>query len=412
MGDVDEAAAVELLVDAESEEAFAVAGAVVDVRIVSGGAGRGMLAGAASGLFREMMMSVRRMWVVAMMVALVGRVAGADAIDDYVKAEMEKKNIPGVALAVVKSGEVIKLSGYGLGNVEHKIPVTAETVFQIQSITKTFTAIGVLMLVEEGKLKLEDAVSKHLERTPDSWREITLRHLLTHTSGIKDFINEPTASLRLEVSEEQVLKATAPRPLNFQPGEKYAYSNTNYHLLAMIIRKQTRKAYGEFLKERIFEPLGMKNTRIMSHSEIISNRAAGYLKRGNALRNGEYVAENILAYGGGGIISTATDMAKYAAALGANKVLKKALLDQAWVGMKLNDGSVSNYGLGWGTGQINGHRHVGHSGAHMTGFTSSLMHYVDDGLSVVVLTNANHGNPGEIAKEVAGLYDPALKAGK
>src|SRR3954447_26657248 len=170
------------------------------------------------------------------------------AVDQYVRAEMDRLHIPGLALAVVKDGDVVYQQSYGLANVELKVPVTGDTVFQIQSITKTFTAAAVMMLVEEGKVALDDPVGKYLDGTPESWKPITLRHLLSHTSGIKDFINEPTASLRIDVSEEDVFKATAPRPLNFTPGEKYAYSNTNYHLLAMILRKVTGKYYGDVLK--------------------------------------------------------------------------------------------------------------------------------------------------------------------
>jgi CubicO group peptidase (beta-lactamase class C family) len=281
-------------------------------------------------------------------------------------------------------------------------------VFQIQSMTKSFTAAAILMLVEDEKLSLDDAVGKHLEGTPEAWEGVTLRHLLGHTSGIKDFINEPTASIRLDVTEQEVLEATAPRDMNFQPGERYKYSNTNYHLLAMVIRKVTGKAYGEFLKERVFEPLGMSDTRVNDITEVIPNRASGYLRRSGKLRNGEYVADSILAYGGGGMISTAPDMARFAAALRTEKLLKRSSLEQAWTGLKLNDGSTSSYGLGWSLGGKNGHRSVGHGGGHMTGFTSYFAHYRDDDLTVIVLTNAGHANPGRIASHVAGLVLPPL----
>jgi hypothetical protein len=210
------------------------------------------------------------------------------------------------------------------------------------------------------------------------------------------------------VTEEEVLKATAPRPLNFAPGEKYSYSNTGYHLLAMIIRKLTGKSYGDFLKERIFQPLGMNNTRIVSWSDIIPNRAAGYAWGGTSLRNGQFIAESILSYGGGGVVSTAQDMAKWAAAAQEGKLLPKARWEQAWTSAKLNDGKAAGYGLGWGVGVTNGHRNVGHGGAHVTGFTSNLTIYRDDRLAVVVLTNAGFANPGRIAQRVAANYIPAL----
>src|SRR4030095_13900539 len=144
--------------------------------------------------------------------------SSTDAVDSYIRAEMDRLHVPGLTLAVVKDGEVVYRRAYGLANVELNVPVTDDTVFQIQSITKTFTATAIMMLVEGGMLSLDEPVSKHLEGTPESWQPIALRHLLSHTSGIKDFINEPTASLRIDVTEEEVMKATAPRPLKLTPG--------------------------------------------------------------------------------------------------------------------------------------------------------------------------------------------------
>jgi D-alanyl-D-alanine carboxypeptidase len=350
---------------------------------------------------------VAKAWVVVG-VTLAAVLARADAVDDYVQSEMRKRHIPGVAVAVVRDGKVEKTAGYGMANVELHVPVSPQTVFQIQSVTKTFTSAAILMLIEEGRIALEDPIGKHLEGTPESWKGITIRHLLSHTSGIKDFINEPTASLHIDVTEDEVLRATAPRPLNFQPGEKYSYSNTNYHVLAMVIRKLTGKSYGEFLKERFFSPLGMNDTRIVSWAELLPNRAAGYAWGGNSLRNGQFIAESILSYGGGGVVSTAADMANWALAAAEGKLLPKARWEEAWTGVKLNDGTTSGYGLGWGVGVTNGHRNVGHGGAHVTGFTSNLVIYRDDRLAVVVLTNAGHGNPGRIAQQIAGTYLPTL----
>jgi D-alanyl-D-alanine carboxypeptidase len=334
--------------------------------------------------------------------------AHADPVDDYVNAEMARRHVPGLALAVVRNGEVVKLAGYGQADAELGVAATPQTVFQIQSVTKTMTAAAILLLVEEGKLSLTDPVSRHLEGTPDAWKGVTLRHLLSHTSGIKDFINDPTASLRIDVTEQDVLAATAPRPLNFEPSARYEYSNTGYHLLAMVIRKVTGKSYGDFLAERFFGPLGMTHTRVLSLSDVIPHRASGYAWGGGALRRGDYIAESILSYGGGGVISTAADMAVWAQALAAGRVLPEPVLERAWTPETLSDGSKSAYGLGWGVMDVNGHRVVGHSGAHMTGFTSNFSHFPEDGLTVVVLTNAGHANPRRIGRRVAGLIAPEL----
>ncbi len=331
-----------------------------------------------------------------------------DPLDVIVLDEMAERHIPGLSLAIMKDGHTIKAKGYGLANVEWNIPATADTVYQIQSITKSFTATAIMMLVEEGKIDLDAKVSKYLDGTPDTWKNITIRNLLTHTSGIKDFINEPTASLRLDVTEAQVLKATAPRPLNFQPGEKYAYSNTNYHLLAMIIRKLTGKFYGDFLRERIFEPLDMTHTAIISLSEIIPNRAAGYAWVSDALRNGEFHASSILGYGGGGIRSTVQDMAKWDAALYTDRLLKKSSLDQMWTPARLNNGQPTGYGFGWSVQDVKGHRWMGHGGGHSAGFGSVIHRYPDDRLSIVIFANLFASDLDRIARRLAERYIPAL----
>ncbi|MCY2991005.1 MAG: serine hydrolase [Planctomycetota bacterium] len=329
-------------------------------------------------------------------------------VDTLIQQALEKQRIPGLSLAVVKDGQLILAKGYGLANVELHVPATPETVYQMQSITKSFTASGIMLLAEEGKLDLDDKVSQHLDGTPESWKVITVRHLLTHTSGIKDFINEPTASLRLDVSEEDVLKATAARPLNFPPGEQHAYSNTNYHLLAMIIRKLTGQSYGDFLRERIFDPLGMTDTRVISLSDIIPNRAAGYLLAKDGWRNGEFIAPSILGYGGGGLRSTVPDMAKWDAALDTERVLKRAALEQMWTPAKLNNGQTAVYGFGWGLRRIRGHRCVSHTGGHVTGFATVISRFVDDRLTVIMFSNGRHAQVGRLAEQVAGVYVPSL----
>jgi len=338
--------------------------------------------------------------------------ARADQIDEYIQSEMQRQHIPGLSLAVVKAGQVVKAGAYGLANVELNVPATTETVYQIQSVTKQFTATAIMMLVEEGKVKLDAKVGEYLSGTPESWKDITVRNLLTHTSGIKDFINEPTANLRLDVTEEEVLRATAQRPLNFAPGEKYAYSNTNYHLLAMIIRKITGLGYGEYLRQRIFGPLGMAHTKLVNLSEITPGRASGYLWQNDMLRNGVFIAPSILAYGGGGIRSTVLDMAKWDAALYTEKLLKRSSLEQTWRGTKLNNGKVSGYGFGWGVGEVNGHRLLSHTGSNSTGFSSVISRFVDDKVTVIMLSNRGGADLTPMATKVAGFYIPELGNGK
>ena len=359
--------------------------------------------------FRQLPNRTTLVFLALLLLAPTSAPARADAVDDLLCAEIQQRHVPGLSVAVVRDGRVIKTAAYGLADLELGVLATPKTVFQIQSITKTFTAAAILLLVDEGKLSLDDPIAKHLEGTPDSWKDITIRHLLSHTSGIKDFINEPTASLRIDVTEEEVLRATVGRPLNFAPGERYAYSNTNYHLLAMIIRKLTGKWYGDFLRERIFIPLGMTDTRPVSLSEIIPSRASGYFWTGRSYRRGDFIAESILSYGGGGILSTAPDMALWARAIMAGKLLKPEAITQAWTPARLKGGATTGYGLGWGIGSVEGHRELNHGGGHATGFTSFLALYPEDHLAVVVLLNRGGANAGRIARRVAGLYVPELK---
>lgn len=340
--------------------------------------------------------------------ALIAAPASADRIDDYVRAVMEKQHIPGLSIAIVDHGKLVRARGYGFANLEQKVPAKAHTVYQIQSITKSFTATGIMLLVEEGKLRLEDEPGKYLPGLPAAWKGITLRHLLNHTSGIKDFINEPTVDLRQEIREDDVIRSVEKLPLNFPVGERYAYSNTNYHLLGMIVRKVTGKSWGDFLQERIFTPLEMRDTRILDLDEIIPHRATGYLWDRGHYRNGGFVAESILAYAGGGIRSTVVDLAKWDAALREGRVLKPASLEQMWTPGRLNSGALTSYGFGWGTGNQRGHRYLGHAGAHITGFHTDFTHFPEAGVTVVVLANRFGSDPGTIALGVAGLYRKEL----
>ena len=332
-----------------------------------------------------------------------------EAINQFIETQMRKQQIPGLSLAVVKDGKLLLTHGYGLADVELNVAATPETVFQIQSITKMFVASAMMMLQREGKLSLDDELSKHLEGVPDSWKGITIRRILNHTSGIKDYINEPFASLRIDINDEEVLKQTAQRPLNFQPGEKYSYCNTGYLLAGMIIRKTTGVSYGEFLQKRIFEPLGMSQTRIQDIDAIIPKRASGYRLNDGKLIRGDFVAQTILSYPGGGILSTALDMAKFDAMWQGGKLIDDSVRREMWTTAMLTDGSRTNYGLGCGVADLRGWRMIGHGGGHVTGFGTKYSFFPQRHLAVIVLTNQSNCNTDVIAQGVAGLVDEALR---
>ena len=341
----------------------------------------------------------------------------SQSVDDYLAQEMKAQHIPGLALGVYRNGEIVKAQGYGLANVELNVAVKPETIFQSGSVGKQFAATAVMMLVEEGKVGLDDAITKYFPGAPDTWNNIKVRNLLSHTSGLAEYESDERTGpsgpfyLRLDFTEDELLKKAEALPFDFQPGEKWSYRNTNYLLLGFLIRKVTGEFYGDYLHERIFKPLGMNATRIISEADIIPNRAAGYQLVKGELKNQDWVSPTFNSTADGALYFTVLDLAKWDAALYTEKLVKKSSLDQMWTVAKLNDGkpNKSNYGFAWTIDQMNGHRVIEHGGAWQ-GFTTYIARYVDDKLTVVVLTNLDsaHSNPGRIAHHVAGLYVPAL----
>ena len=206
----------------------------------------------------------------------------ADKVDEYVRSEMAKRKIPGLSLAVVRNGEVVKAGGYGLANVELNCPATAETIYQSGSVGKQFAATLVMMLVEEGKIELDAPISNYFQDAQATWKGITVRRLLTHTSGISDKLYDQI-NMRQDYTEDELYRKIAALPLDFAPGEKWNYSNPGYLMLGILIRKVTGEFYGDLLRKRIFNPLGMATARIISEADIVMNRAAGYrLSRANS----------------------------------------------------------------------------------------------------------------------------------
>ena len=341
----------------------------------------------------------------------------SQSVDDYLAQAMKAQHIPGLALGVYRNGEIVKAQGYGLANVELNVPVKPETIFQSGSVGKQFAATAVMMLVEEGEVGLDDAITKYFPGAPDTWNNIKVRNLLSHTSGLAEYESDERTGpsgpfyLRLDFTEDELLKKAEALPFDFQPGEKWSYRNTNYLLLGFLIRKVTGEFYGDYLHERIFKPLGMNATRIISEADIIPNRAAGYQLVKGELKNQDWVSPTFNSTADGALYFTVLDLAKWDAALYTEKLVKKSSLDQMWTVAKLNDGkpNKSNYGFAWTIDQMNGHRVIEHGGAWQ-GFTTYIARYVDDKLTVVVLTNLDsaNSNPGRIAHHVAGLYVPAL----
>jgi CubicO group peptidase (beta-lactamase class C family) len=343
--------------------------------------------------------------VLASLLALAPLAKGADRVGDFVNGYLKKKQIPGSAIMVRRDGKVVLSAGYGMANVEHGVRATPQTVFQSGSMGKQFTAMAVMMLVEERKLSLDDPISKHLT-VPSGWSNITVRHLLTHISGLGDYPED--FSLQKNYTEDELLKMITAQPLGFAAGEKWNYSNLGYVILGILIRKVSGQFYGDLLQERIFSPLGMKHTRIINEADIIPNRAAGYRLKDGVLKNQEWVSPAVNTTADGSLYFTVEDLGKWDEALGAGKLLSRIGFEQMWTPVKLNNGSTAPYGFGWGVHTTkSGHRILEHGGAWQ-GFVSYIARYPDDRLTVVAFCNRAGANAGYIAKRVAGFYLPEL----
>jgi len=343
--------------------------------------------------------------LLASLVALTQAAAGSDRIGDFVNSYLKKKQIPGCAVMVRHNGKVTLCKGYGIANVEHGVRVTRQTVFQSGSVGKQFTAMAVMILVERKKLALDDPISQYLD-VPQSWSAVHVRHLLTHTSGLGDY--PENFSLQRDYTEDDLLKMIVAQPLGFRAGEKWSYSNLGYVTLGILVRKVSGDFWGDLLQKQVFEPLDMKNTRVISEADIIPNRSAGYVLKDGALMNQRWIAPSVNTTADGSLYFTAEDLAKWAEALDAHNLVSPASYDQMWTPVRLNNGATAPYGFGWRVAKNDsGHWTLEHGGAWQ-GFASYIVRYPDDRLTAAALCNRSGASAGYIAKRIAGFYVPAL----
>jgi D-alanyl-D-alanine carboxypeptidase len=327
-------------------------------------------------------------------------VAQTDRTDDFIKAEMQRQRIPGLSLVVLKSGKVVKAEGYGLANIKLKIPAAPDTVYKIASGSKQFIATGIMLLVQEGRLGVGDPISKYLEGTPAAWNGITIRHLLTHTSGL---VREAPGFDPFKIqSDAAVIKTAYPLPLRFAPGEKWEYSNTGYFALAEIIRTVSGREWSEYLNEKVFRPAGMKTTFPTNTKASVPNRALGYSDNDTLRDASDWPALRP----SGAFLSTVLDLAKWDAALYTGDILSASTRDQMWTPVTLNDGSSYPYGFGWMFASVRGHKLVHHPGG-MPGFRSDIARFVDEGLTLIVLMNLDDVDVDAIVRGLAAIHLPA-----
>lgn len=344
----------------------------------------------------------------ALLLLVLVQTPDTSAINRFVQAEMQRQRIPGLALAVLQGDRVLLSRGYGLSNVELHVPTSDSTVFQSGSMGKQFTAALVEMLVEQKRLRLDDSITRWFPEGATVWRGITVRHLLTHTSGIPEY-TDSTFNYRKDYTEDELVRFASGRPLDFRPGERWSYSNTGYVLLGALIHRVSGQFYGDLLRDSIFGPLGMKDSRIISEADIVPNRAAGYVLDGDILKNQEWVAPSLNTTADGALYFTVRDLTRWAMALNQRRVPSAAALDTAWTPVRLSDGATYPYGFGWTVFNQRGHARISHTGSWQ-GFKTVIARYPEYGITVIALANLAQAQVGAMAYGIAGMLQPALQA--
>ena len=301
------------------------------------------------------------------------------------------------SVLVARDGKPIFNKGYGMANIELGVPNAPQTVYRLGSVTKQFTGMAVTILQERGKLSVNDPICKYLADCPAAWQPITVKNLLTHTSGMTNYTSFPdfAKTTILPITPAEMVKILKEKPLEFTPGEKFAYSNSGYFVLGAIIEKVSGKTYADFLQENIFTPLDMKNTGYDSPIKIIKNRAAGYQRVGGEIINASYMDMSV-PYAAGSLYSTTGDLLLWDQALYTEKLVKQKSLDEIFTPFK------SGYGYGWGIGKKFDRREISHSGG-IYGFATEISRFPDDKLTVIVLSNLQTASPVKIADDLAAV---------
>lgn len=322
-----------------------------------------------------------------------------------------KPNEPGASVIAVKDGQVVFRKGYGMANLELGVAIEPDMIFRIGSVTKQFTAVSILMLMEQGKLNLTDEITKFLPDYPTQGHKITIEHLLTHTSGIKSYTSLPEwlPLWRKDMTMTELIDLFKNKPMEFAPGDSWNYNNSAFVLLGAIIEKISGQSYGDFVEKNIFTPLGMKQSFYDNTQRVIPRRAAGYSKNGSGYANAQYLSMS-QPHAAGSLMSTVDDLAKWDAALYTEKLVKQESLKKAWTPFVLNNGKATKYGYGWGINTLQGEKVITHGGG-INGFTCDVIRLPESKIYVAILTNRQSGVAGltpKIAALLAGkpLTDP------
>lgn len=325
----------------------------------------------------------------------------ASRVDRLVENAMRESQTPAISVGIEKGGEIVLARGYGLSDVENSVKATENTVYRIGSVTKQFTAAAILLLVEDGKLSLDDDLSSLLPDYPTHGERITVDQLLNHTNGIKGYTEMPEfwKRGREDLDHEAMMELFGEAPLEFAPGERWQYSNSAYYLLGVIIENRSEKSYTDFLRERIFEPLGLEQSWYLDNTPIVPNRAAGYEVRDSEVVNDDPLSMR-LPYSAGSLGSSVVDLLAWQRALRDGRLLQPESYRRMITPGHLNDGDALTYGYGLSVGSMQGRRKIGHGGG-INGFRSQISWYPDDDVAVVVLCNAGGANAGRLESAIA-----------
>ncbi|HEX5574362.1 MAG TPA: serine hydrolase domain-containing protein [Gemmatimonadales bacterium] len=329
--------------------------------------------------------------------------AALDSIDRFVRKELARQRIPGMSVAVLRGDSLLLARGYGLANVEHPVVATDSTVYPVGSLSKQFTAAAIVLLSQQRRLGLDDPITRYLPEGRAVWSRVTIRHLLTHTSGVPQ---DTTLDQSRDYTETELVRSAA-QPLEFEPGQLESYSSTGYALLGVIIHRVTGVPWYDFVRDQIFRPLDMRTAAVSSDTTVKASRAAGYYLVNDTLQSPDPVSPSLNSAADCCLSFSVRDLAQWAAGLNHGKVLGRAGLEMSWTPVRLNNGGIYPYGFGWNILQQRGYRRIGHSGAWL-GCHATLQRYPDFDLTVIVLLNLGQANSEGIAVGIAGLVEPAL----
>ena len=335
-------------------------------------------------------------------------------IDAIARAAMDEEHIPGLSIAVVRGPDTIVARGWGWADLELRVPASAETVYRIGSLTKQFTALAILQLAEQGRLSLDDTLQRFVPSFRTPGRHITIRHLLTHTSGIPNYTaigQEWTRRMRLDLPPDSLLALVRRRPPDFAPGARFHYSNTNYFLLGLVIERVSGEPYARYIQEHIAAPLGLARTTYCDTRRILPGRAEGYTQDTSGTVHADFISMD-LPYAAGALCSTVLDLITWQRALWSDRLLQPGGYNTMSTPGQLTNGNRTVYGFGLGIGSLEGHRVVQHSGG-INGFASALVTLPDDTLIIAVLTNSEDANATRVAQRIAraalGLPEPVVR---